>query len=308
MLRLQTDESQPRPAPGPDRPAREAIAWSIGESVRRLLAAAPKAREGDPEAVHRMRVATRRLRSDLSTWGPLVHDAWARPLRAELKWLGHVLGDLRDRDVLGQRLRRDLDVPAALALGPLLQELREERVVARQALLEALANSRFDRLSDRLAAAATAAELTRRADKPCREVLPPLVRKVDKKLRKAGRDLAPESPDESYHRLRIRAKRARYAAEAVAPFLGRKAAQAARRYARAAAQLQDVLGEHQDATHAGNEILRVGRSLADVPELQRLAVGPALFERAAAQAARESFPEAWRRLDRSRLRRWFRKA
>ena len=59
----------------------------------------------DPEGVHQARVATRRLRSDLRTFGPVLDERWSEDLRAELRWLGAALGKVRDADVLTELLR-----------------------------------------------------------------------------------------------------------------------------------------------------------------------------------------------------------
>ena len=59
----------------------------------------------DPEGVHQARVATRRLRSDLRTFRPLLDREWASALRTELDWLARELGVVRDGDVMLERMR-----------------------------------------------------------------------------------------------------------------------------------------------------------------------------------------------------------
>src|SRR5579864_7012437 len=89
----------------PDAPAREVIRHVLAESVAALLLHDPVVRTGgDPEAVHQARVATRKLRSHLRTFGPLLDAGWTEPLRAELGWLAMALGAVRDREVLLERL------------------------------------------------------------------------------------------------------------------------------------------------------------------------------------------------------------
>jgi CHAD domain-containing protein len=274
--------------------------------VYHLAAAEPAAEAGDAEAVHRMRVATRRLRSDLRTFRPLLRDGWAGPLRAELKWLADVLGGLRDLDVLASRLREGTDADAEEALAPLLDDLDRRRDQARQRLREALSGPRYAALPARLVTAATAPELDPAEEAPGREVLPQLVARAWKKLKKRGRSLRRDDPDAAYHEVRIRVKRARYAAEAAAPALGRKAGRDARRFARAARAVQDVLGELHDAAVARDEI---ARAMAARPSDERfLAVADRLIhgQRRAAASARAAFRRAWRRLDRAKLRRWLR--
>ena len=77
----------------PDRlsaaqPAGEAVGAAIARGVERMVVNDPRTRLGDVEGLHQMRVATRRLRSDLKTFEALVDPEWSQPLREELKWLG----------------------------------------------------------------------------------------------------------------------------------------------------------------------------------------------------------------------------
>jgi CHAD domain-containing protein len=118
-----------------------------------------------------------------------------------------------------------------------------------------------------------------------------------KHLKAAMDGLGPGSPDADLHLARIRTKRVRYAAEAVAPVFGK----GARAFARQAAALQEVLGEHQDAV-VGVAWLRAA---AQGGARRAFVAGQlATLERQAAAAARERWPDAWRRLARKRLRFW----
>jgi CHAD domain-containing protein len=152
--------------------------------------------------------------------------------------------------------------------------------------------------------AASSPDLTPAAARPCKEALPPLVRRPWKGLRRSGRALGPDSSDEEFHRVRVLAKRARYGAEAVAPALGAKRGKAARRFAARAADLQDVLGDLQDSVVARDTILEVARGRPDAGPLN-LAAGR-LIERELqrSESQRKRFPPAWRRLDRKKRRSW----
>ena len=77
----------------------------IRQHVSALVRELPGARAGDVNAIHQARVATRKLRSNLRTFAPLLDVEWTEPLRAELGWLAMGLGAVRDREVLLQRLR-----------------------------------------------------------------------------------------------------------------------------------------------------------------------------------------------------------
>src|SRR5258708_30800353 len=88
-----------------ESPARDVIRSVLAEAVAAILRNDPLVRLGtDPEGVHQERVATRKLRSHLRTFGPLLEPEWSEPLRSELGWLALALGPVRDREVLLERL------------------------------------------------------------------------------------------------------------------------------------------------------------------------------------------------------------
>ena len=169
----------------------------------------------------------------------------------------------------------------AAAAGRLLHDLVGQRDAARARLLQGMEERRYTALLDDLVAAAQAPAVLP-------EAAPPLVAKAWRRLRKAVRRAGATPPDEALHRIRIRAKRARYAAEAVKPVVGKPA----RAFAKAASNLQDELGEQHDAVVAeawlrekagssrGTTILAAGQLIA--------------AERTAAQAARERWRPAWK--------------
>ena len=90
-------------------PASALVIAAMRTSIRRLLLADIGVRRHEDDAVHQMRVACRRLRSDLKTFRPLVEPLWGESLRAECKWLADALGDARDLEVLRERLRGVVD-------------------------------------------------------------------------------------------------------------------------------------------------------------------------------------------------------
>ena len=255
---------------------------------------------GDPEHVHQARVGTRRLRSHLRTFRTLLEPAWAEDLRAELGWLAGELGALRDREVLHERLLvliaglPAVDVRPAAALAALLTA---EMTAARARLLEAMSSQRYYELIDRMVEAAARPALVEAASRPARQALPELVRGPWRRLRGTVRALGEQPADAELHRVRILAKRARYAAEAVAPALGSDAS----RFARRAAALQDVLGEHQDSV-----TMQAWLRAAAGGGRRRAFVAGELHatEALRAQEARRLWPQAWRRLDRPRTRAW----
>jgi CHAD domain-containing protein len=288
------------PVPELDRTstAIDVVRAAIASGTQRLLVHDPVVRKGsDAEGVHQARVATRRLRSDLRTFDAVLDASWTESLRDELGWLGDLLGAVRDDDVLLERLDgRIAELPAADGDDgkQLLDALSERREHSRAELLEAMRSPRYLALLDRLVDASCNPVLARDADVDDLE-LADFARRPWRKLRKAVRALEDDPGDHELHRVRIRAKRARYAAEAVAPVFGKRA----KEFARAMADVQDVLGEHQDAVVAG-EWLRAHAAGAGAFVAGELVA----TEREAARAARDEWPRVWARGRRKRLRRW----
>jgi CHAD domain-containing protein len=167
---------------------------------------------------------------------------------------------------------------------------------ARQRLLTTMREPRYVALLDRLVEAGRSPALGPDTERRARDVLPRLVRRPWKRLRRDARRLDESSPDEQLHALRIRAKRCRYAAEAVAPVVAGRAAG----FAKAVAALQDVLGEQHDAVVAAEWLHEHAAARPDGFTAGQLWC----LEREAAQAAREAWRRAWRRVDRRRLRSW----
>src|SRR5947209_4332370 len=94
---------EPPPSVGPDEPAALAIRLSLFNGEQRLRQNDPAARQGNVDGVHRMRTAARRLRSELRLCRALLEGDWGERLAAELKWLGRLLGLVRDPDVMRER-------------------------------------------------------------------------------------------------------------------------------------------------------------------------------------------------------------
>jgi CHAD domain-containing protein len=247
------------------------------------------ARTGDdPEDVHQMRVATRRLRAFLRDARGLVDAEWADDVRARASVVADALGAVRDLDVLLERVRADLDGldPADRRdARPLLRALQRERTSARRRLLATLRSDDYFRLLDTLEAGPPQHEAT--ADDP---TLHALWRREFRKLERALKPLDEESPAEELHAARLKVKRARYAAELGETVLGDGGAAFVRR----SKALQDVLGEHQDATVAEERL----RTLTASAPAEAAFVAGRLVEREEARrrAARAAWPDAWKRL------------
>ncbi len=287
----------------PSEPAAVAVTSAIAGNVGRLIVNDPPARLGHAAGVHQMRVAARRLRSDLRTFTDLVETEWAGSLSDELRELARVLGEVRDVDVLQANLRasaRGLET----SLEPLFDELARRHERARLCLCEYLRGPRYGELLERLNAAAAVPALTGEAAVPCESALPPLVARAWKKLAASARGATTHTADEDLHRIRIQAKRVRYAAEAVAPALGTARGAEAARFAELAGDVQDVLGRHHDAVVA-SEVIAAIAAAAEPGAGWHLAAGR-LIERQQriAETARSDFEPAWKKLNRKKRRAW----
>jgi CHAD domain-containing protein len=281
------------PDVGRDSAAADAVRRAIAASVLRAMEHDAGLRlDLEPEDVHQARVATRRLRSDLRTFAPLVEPDFSEPLREELRWFAGELGAVRDAEVLAMRLRGRAaalpraDVPVGLRV---VSAIDREVEAARSELAAIITTPRYAALLDRLVAAAQQPGLTELADHPAAEVCPQLVDIPWRRLRKAVSRLGDEPADDELHQIRIHAKRCRYAAEAVAPVLGKRAAT----FARAAANLQEVLGDFHDAVVAAEWLRAHARRGA-----RNAFVAGQLHaqELAAAQHGRDVWREAYKRL------------
>lgn len=287
-----------------DATAGDVIRRAIALSVIRLVLHDPVVRlDSDPEGVHQARVATRRLRSDLRTFRTLVEPAFAARVRDELGWLAAILGEVRDGDVLLERLRtRGAELPdrERAAVSGVLATLERDRDAAHARLLEVLQSSRYVELLDLLVDAANAPALLDAAAEPAGEAIPMLVRRPWHRLAKRVDALDEDPTDEQLHEIRIRTKRVRYAAEASAAVVGKPA----RTFARAAAGLQEILGDLNDAVVAA-AWLEDWRARGDrEPAELRAADALADAERKDASRLRAGLHAAWEKLADPELRTW----
>lgn len=248
----------PRP-PEPARGARSTAGEVILAYLRGQAAAIRRydveVRRDSDDAVHQLRVATRRARSALQAYGTLIDREQTRRLTDELAWLAGVAGEARDLEVLRDRFATAIDAqPVENVLGPVRARLTvwfaPREAAARARLLEALDGTRYLELLDALDALIADPPFTPRAAEPARRELPRQLTRSFRRMQKhmdradaltgAGRDV-------ELHEARKAAKRLRYAAEAAEPALGSRNAGSLISHTK---QAQEVLGEHQDAVVA----------------------------------------------------------
>ena len=265
----------------------------------------------DQTAVHQLRIAARRLRSALTTYRPLLDPSTTEPVREELRWLGRSLSEARDAQVLRERLHAMLgDEPPELVLGPVLARIDDELRAAYRAGLElavqTLDGERYARLLDTLDDLVASPPSTPAARQPAHEILPLLLRRDAKRLRRAvaAIDRSPTGPerDAALHAARKKAKRLRYAAESAVPALGKPA----KRLTAAAKTMQQILGDHQDAVvsrqHLRDYAVRAHGNGENGFTFGRLHA----LEQARADEAERAFGRAWERRPGKTVRRWAR--
>ncbi|PZT69492.1 metal-binding protein [Streptomyces sp. SW4] len=259
-------------SPPPPVTAGEHVLAYVRAQRDALVALDPDVRRDVPDSVHRMRVATRRLRSAFRSYARVLDRAATDPIGAELKWLAAELGAGRDQEVLTERLTAALaGLPRPLVTGPVRTRLRTWSHArgggSRRRLTAVLDGRRY------LALLASLDELL--ADPPLRA--PARARKAGKVVAAAVRKdfgrvaelveralALPPGPerDLALHDARKEAKRTRYAAEAAVGLLGEPAAG----LVLSMRSLQQLLGEHQDSVMTREALRGLARQAHDAGE------------------------------------------
>jgi CHAD domain-containing protein len=196
----------------------------------------------DPEELHQMRVASRRLRATIDLFEPALTPEFAY-LKEELRWVGGMLGGVRDLQVQRASLLDLIDGFELPASNPLIEKLAQQTRDAQGAVAKALDSSRYRNLVQGMTAALSAeSDAADESKSPIRPYASAALRDRYKTVRKRAARLRIDSPDAELHRVRIKIKRLRYAAETFQPLFGKRL-KPLRGEAKA---LQDLLGEHQD--------------------------------------------------------------
>jgi CHAD domain-containing protein len=250
-------------------PAGQVVLAYLRAQAGTLMSLDPLVRLDEPDAVHQMRVAARRLRATLRSFGHILRRDATSGLAADLKWLGGVLGGARDGEVLAAHLRGGLRrSPVELRIGPVEARIQGHfaslSAAARTELLAVLDSDRYFTLLDDLDRLVAEPPFTAEAARPAADALRAAARRAlrqaDRRMRRAWHADPGQARDEALHRARKSVRRARFAAEVAAPAAGGKATRFAKRMKR----VQSVLGEHQDAVIARAVVrdLAIGAHLA----------------------------------------------
>ncbi|MFE6052333.1 CHAD domain-containing protein [Kitasatospora sp. NPDC056446] len=283
----------------PETTVGQVLLARIAEQTAVLAGLDDAVRADEPDAVHRMRVACRRLRSALRTFRRLFAPGTTEELVGELRWLAAALGGARDREVLAERLAAQArELPAECGPERIAAALErwgeaEYRQVWPE-VVAALDSPRRRAVGDALATLLADPPLRRRAARPA---VPELSLVAAREQRRTGDRVraalaaAPGDRDRALHEARKAAKRARYAGETAVPAAGARA----ERYAARMKAVQEVLGEHQDAVVAA-ATLAGHAATGGEPFGYGVLYGRQL---AAEAAARERLPQVWKRARRA---------
>jgi CHAD domain-containing protein len=259
-----------------------------------LVAQEAEVRAGHDDAVHHMRVATRRLHSCFRTFQPAFVANSTRHLGGELAWLAGRLGEERDVEMTRSRIEEDVEkLSRKNVLVSVTASLRTNRndafVAAHHRLMEALDSNRFQLLVEELAGFALAPPLVfpRKKTRWLRRRLRKAMRRTERLVARAE-SLHGSRRDAALHEVRKQAKHVRYAAETLVLIEGKRAKQIAKRFA----SIQEILGEHHDAVVTRQTFRDEQRHAKE----NAFTFG-ALFarENARATAAERAFKKAWKR-------------
>ena len=287
------------------------LAAHLTEQVGRLTTEDAGLRADRPESVHRLRIAARRLRSALSTFGPVLDRRASDPVQDELRWLGQSLAPARDAQVLREHLKGVTAAePSELVIGSAVQriddQLSREHQDGLERAHETLDSDRYLTLLDSLDGLVADPPLLPDADRPARKTMRRLLARDVKRLRRAVRGIEAagegDDRDAAFHEARKKAKRLRYAAEVAATALGKRA----RSLAKSTKELQQVLGAHQDSVNARVRLRELGVQ-AHLDGDNSFTFGRLhALEQVRAERAEAEFAELWTVFNRKHVRRWTR--
>jgi CHAD domain-containing protein len=297
--------------PKPSASAAEVVQAYLKVQVATLRSLEPKVRADEFDSVHQMRVATRRLRATFRSFGNVIPRPATEKVAEELKWLGGLLGEARDGEVLPHHLLASLGaVPVELLIGPVQARVQGHfaplRASAREQVVKAFDSVRYAKLLANLDRVAHDPPRGPQAGAPARDVLPAAVRKAyrqaKRRMRRARQAPVGQARDVALHEARKSARRARYAAEAARPASGKPA----RTFARQMKKVQSVVGDHQDTVIArqASRDLGIGAHLAG----ENAFTYGLLYEHEHEQAERlqPRVRSVWKKASRPRHRTWMR--
>jgi CHAD domain-containing protein len=283
--------------------ATDLIRQACAESLRALKKYRAAVLRIEEEPIHQMRVGTRRLRAILTIFSGIMDAQWAGELAAELRWLAHSLGTVRDYDILRERLRAAAHDDDRQTLGKLHRILAQRHREAQDALKESLKSERYIALVERLRIGSLSPETTIQAGEPPLIILLPMISGAWNKISRAANKLRQNDAPEKFHRVRKMAKRLRYATESVIQNLDKDNQGDATKFVKRMKEIQDTLGEHQDAVVAAKTVELIIEKSESSPftEAARRLIAT---ENKAAKKSRKDFLKNWKNASDPKIRKW----
>lgn len=200
------------------------------------------------DGIHDMRVASRRFRSALRDFGPLFDKKAVKPLKKQVKKVADALGDVRDQDVaieaLGSLRERAPNEAIAGAIGLLIEARQAQRSDAHAALVKQVPSDRLTRLRSDLDEALDLSDLGKDTDQMFRSFGADAIDRAVKKFLERADSIYDPFNDNSLHKLRLSAKRLRYALELFNDCCGGKL----KPFAKHLSKMQSALGEVHDSS------------------------------------------------------------
>lgn len=244
-------EGPPQPeGPGKKPSVADVAREYLWQEIGRLKDNDAGTRLHEPDAVHQMRVAARRLRSVLSSYRDIVGRERSTELRGELKALADSLGGARDSEVMLARLNALLDdQPPETVRGPVRERINEELTTrydqSHSDAMKFMSSGRYYALLDTLDSLVLDWVPTG-GDEPAK-ALRGVFDRDWKRVRGAVHE-ATEIEDQAehehaLHEVRKSAKRLRYGMDSAQPVIGKDA----KKLAKASAAITEILGDHNDS-------------------------------------------------------------
>ena len=288
------------PALDADATIGEVVRAALGSALVQYMHSEPLLRTGnDIEAVHKARVAVRKLRSHLHAFAPVLDEAWALGLRERLRGLQDVLAPVRDADVFSERmaaLAQRLPHPDLPAATEIIDSLRAAMQQHHDRLRLYLRDRTYLQLLDAVVEGVRSPRLRSDGSDPASRSIDAIMQRVFKAVRKRVRKAGPQPSDRALHCIRIKAKHLRYAAESFCEVAGAAAASFASRVE----ALQELLGTQHDGVVAVTRL----RAFSGSPQARFAAGELAMLALEDGARACDEWARCWHSLAKKRRRFW----
>ena len=255
----------------------------------------------DPEELHDMRVASRRLRTAMKLFADFL-PADAEEMRRSFGWIADALGKVRDLDVQLEKVETWMErvTPADRdVLGALNQLLQDRRNAARKRMLRIFDSKRYERflISFTEMLRHDPLQNSSEAKIPVLAVAPDLIGVCYKSVRKAMKRMDAQSPEQDIHKLRIRCKRLRYALEFMVDVYGKRAISLIKQVKK----IQDILGLYTDSVVATQHLRDLAKLRRRLLPPETLFVMGLVAKRYESQTTKlhKDLPKAYRKIKKS---------